>query len=145
MDEGQRTEVAERVIERTEVFAASIERVWRAISSPDELSRWFGHEARLELEPGFEGAIVWENHGSFAVRVEEVQPPRRLVWSWVHEPGVPFTEAPATRVEWTLAERPDGGTTLHLRESGFRTDEHFGQNTEGWAEELAELHALLER
>jgi uncharacterized protein YndB with AHSA1/START domain len=119
--------------------------VWRAISDPGELSRWFGDETVLELRPGAEGAMIWKDHGSFALRVEEVEPPRRLVWSWVHEPGVPFSDAPATKVEWTLVERDDGGTTLHLRESGFRTDLHLRQNTDGWGEELEQLHELLKR
>jgi hypothetical protein len=39
--------------------------------------------------------------------------------------------------------RPDGGTTLRLRESGFLTDLHHRQNTEGWDEELGELRELL--
>ena len=135
--------VGERVIERTEEFDAAIEDVWRAITDQRELSQWFGHEVRFEPKPGFEGVMVWEEHGSFALRVEEVDAPTRLVWSWVHESDVAFADAPSTRIEWMLTARDDGGTTLHLRESGFRTDLHFRQNTEGWSEELAELHALL--
>lgn len=133
----------ERVIERTVHFDAPIDRVWRAISREDELSKWFGDDTRLVLEAGADGAMIWEQHGSFALRVEEVDPPRRLVWSWVHEAGVPFDDAPSTRVEWTLTSREGGGTTLSLRESGFRTDLHFRQNSEGWVEELGHLEALL--
>ena len=51
--------------------------------------------------------------------------------------------SPSTRVEWELTARDDGGTTLFLRESDFRTDLHHEQNTEGWTEELAELIELL--
>ncbi len=132
-----------RVIERVLEFDASIERVWRAISDASELSKWFGDRVELDLVVGGDGAMDWDSHGSFAMRVEEVEPPRRLVWSWVHEPGVAFDDAPSTRVEWTLMPRPDGGTTLHLRESGFRTELHHQQNTEGWTEELGELRAFL--
>lgn len=77
------------------------------------------------------------------MRIEEVDPPRRLVWSWLHEPGAAFDEASATRVQWTLTPRDDGGTTLHLLETGFRTDLHRGQNDEGWDAELGELGQLL--
>ena len=42
-----------------------------------------------------------------------------------------------------LTARDDGGTTLRLRETGFRTDLHHRQNTEGWDAELAELVELL--
>ena len=136
--------MTERTIERTLEFKSSLEKVWRAITDPAELSRWFGDAAELDLRPGGYGAFLWDNHGRFAVRVEEVSAPRRIVWSWVHEPDVSFEDAPSTRVEWTLSPRDDGGTTLHLRESGFLTDHHHEENTRGWKTELAELVALLE-
>ena len=47
-------------------------------------------------------------------------------------------------VEWTLTPRADGGTTLFLRESGFRRPEQRAENDEGWTSELAELLAYLE-
>jgi len=133
----------ERTIERTVEFDVPIDRVWRAITDPAELSQWFGHETELELVPGTEGAMIWREHGRYALRVDAVEAPRRFVWSWIHEPDVPFDSAPATKVEWELTARDDGGTTLLLRESGFRTDLHFRQNSEGWIEELDELIALL--
>jgi len=136
--------MTERTIERVMEFKAAPEKVWKAISDPVELSQWFGHRTELDLTPGGEGAMIWDNHGSYAVRVEEVDPPRRLVWSWVHEPDTPFDDAPATRVEWDLSPRDGGGTTLHLRESGFLTDVHQEQNRGGWEEELGELMELLE-
>ncbi len=136
--------VDERTIEKVLDFKASPAEVWSAITEPEELSKWFGHRTELDLRPGGEGAMIWDNHGRYAVRVEEVDPPRRLVWSWVHEPDVPFDEVPSTRVEWSLTPREDGGTTLHLRESGFLTDLHHQQNTGGWDEELGELVDLLD-
>jgi len=46
-------------------------------------------------------------------------------------------------VEWSLAPREGGGTTLRLRETGFLTDLHHQQNTGGWDEELGGLVQLL--
>jgi uncharacterized protein YndB with AHSA1/START domain len=135
--------MSERTIERTMEFDATPERVWKAISDPAELSRWFGDDTLLDLTVGGDGAMVWDRHGSFAVRVVEVDPPRRLAWRWVHEADVAFDDAPSTLVEWTVTPRDGGGAVLHLRESGFLTDHHHQQNTEGWTEELAELQALL--
>jgi uncharacterized protein YndB with AHSA1/START domain len=126
-------------IERTLELDAAVGDVWRALTDPTELSGWFGDTAELNVSLGAEGWFGWQQHGRFAVRVEELEPPRRFVWSWVHEAGKRLDEAPATRVEWTLTPRPDGGTTLHLRESGFRTLEHHRQNTQGWEEELGHL------
>lgn len=136
-------ETSAREIEKRIEFDAPIERVWRAITEPDELAAWFGHEADFRAVPGYDGAMVWHEHGSFALRVEEVEAPRRLVWSWVHEAGVAFEEAPSTRVEWLLSEQGEGRTVLIVRETGFRTELHHRQNTEGWAEELGELVAWL--
>jgi uncharacterized protein YndB with AHSA1/START domain len=133
----------ERVVEKVLEIRAPIADVWHAISDPAELSRWFGHRAELEARPGAEGAFTWDQHGRYACRVEEVDAPHRLVWSWVHEPDVPFSETAATRVEWTLTEDRPGRTTLHLRESGFLTEKHHGQNDRGWDEELGELVALF--
>lgn len=132
-----------RVVEKRMEFDAPIGKVWRAITDPAELSRWFGDEAEVDLRPGAEGAIFWEDYGRHAIRVEEVEPETRFVWSWMHETGVPFDEAASTRVEWTLTPREDGGTSLYLRESGFRTDEHYGMNDHGWDSELGELVELL--
>lgn len=134
----------ERVVEKTLELRAPVDRVWRAISDPAELARWFPDEARFRAAPGFEGAFVWREHGSFAVRVDAAEPPTRLVWSWVHEVGVPFAQGGvATTVAWTLTPRPDGGTTLHLRESGFPSDRRRDENDGGWDAELAELVALV--
>lgn len=135
--------MSERTVEKVLELDAPVERVWRAITDPAELARWFGDEAEVDLRPGGDAAMTWENHGRYAMRIEEVDPPRRLVWSWVHEPDVAFEEAPATRVHWTLTPREDGGTTLHLLETGFRTDLHRGQNDEGWDAELGELAQRL--
>lgn len=133
----------ERVVEKTVHFQASRERVWMAITDPSELAMWFGDEAELDLRVGRDGAMTWENHGRYEMRVEEVDAPRRLVWSWVGEGGVAFDDAQTTRVEWELTTPEDGGTTLYLRESGFLNDHDRGQNDHGWDEELGELVQLL--
>ncbi len=135
--------MTERVVEKTLHFQASRERVWKAITDPAELATWFGDEAELDLRVGGDGAMTWENHGRYEMRVEELEPPRRIVWSWVGKGGVAFDDAHTTRVEWELTEREDGGTTLYLRESGFVTDSDRQQNDDGWDEELGELVELL--
>lgn len=135
---------AERVVEKTLELDAPIERVWRAITDPAEIRRWFDDRTDFQPTPGYEGAFVWDAHGSFAVKVVEAQAPTRVVWSWVHETGVPFAEGGvATTVTWTLAARKDGGTTLHLRETGFPSETRRQENDQGWTEELGELQALL--
>ena len=123
------------IIERRLELTAPPERVWRAITDPQEIAQWFGQGAELELRAGGPGHFEWDSHGRFAVRVEAFEPPTRLVWRWMHEAGAPFDEGASTLVEWALTPRGGGGTILDVRESDFKT--------EGWAAELAELVAFL--
>ena len=131
-------------IERRLDLEASPERVWRAISDPAEIARWFGEGAELDLAPGGNGWFTWEKHGRFAVRVEVVEPPERLVWRWARQPEAPIDAGPSTRVEWRLVRRPDGGTRLELTESGFERPEDREDNVDGWRQELGELVAHLD-
>jgi len=130
-------------IERTLELSAPVATVWRAITEPAELARWFGDSAELDLRPGGEGWFGWSAHGRFALRIEEVDPPRRFAWRWAREPGKRLADTASTLVEWTLTPRRDGGTTLQLRESGLAADAYRRQNEDGWREELAHLAALL--
>jgi uncharacterized protein YndB with AHSA1/START domain len=125
-------------IERRVEFRAPPERVWRAITDETELSAWFGHRTKLDLRPGGLGWFEWEDHGRFPVRVDVLEPPHRLVWSW-GEVGDLELQGHATEVEWRLEPLTTGGTRLHLRESGFVADNDRWANSEGWLTELAQL------
>lgn len=131
-------------VEKTLSLSVSPERVWEALTQPSELARWFPDRTDLSPEVGSAGWFEWEEHGKYAVRVEVMEPPTRLVWTWARDPGVELDAVPRTTVEWNLERRPDGGTTLHLRESGFTAPKYRDQNDAGWDQELAELVALLE-
>lgn len=130
-------------VEKRLELSASIERVWQAISDPSEIGQWFSDRCELDLRPGGRGVFDWEQHGAYGVRVDAVEPPRRLVWSWNHEPGTEVEDAPFTTVEWLLAPNDDGGTTLVLRETGFINESRRSENDDGWDSELAELVELL--
>jgi len=123
-----------------------VDRVWRAISDPTEIGRWFPNEsATLDARPGGTGEFVWNIEGKefrSEIHVHEVDEPHRFVWSWGHEPS--NTTNPVTTVEFELTARSDGGTTLLVRESGFLDEKHRAGNTEGWDSETAELVAYLD-
>jgi uncharacterized protein YndB with AHSA1/START domain len=132
-------------VEKTLKFAASPERVWRAITDPDELSRWFPDRVDGgELQPGVEGGWLWEDHGRYAFQVEVMDPPKRLVWRWARDADTALEDGVTTTVEWLLEPTPDGGTVLRLRESGFALEKDRDVNDGGWDAELSELVALLD-
>lgn len=127
------------VVEKELQLAASPDRVWRALTDPAELGRWFPDETDLEPVAGSSGWFDWREHGRYAVRLETIEPKRRLVWTWARKPGTPLEEAYRTTVEWTLEAGPDGGTILRLRETGFTDPASRDGNDSGWDKELGEL------
>lgn len=130
-------------IERRLELSAPCEHVWKALTDPVEIAAWFGDSAGWDLRPGGLGWFGWKRHGRFSIRVEVVEPPHRLSWRWMHQPDVRFDESASTLVEWVLSPGPRGGTTLELRESGFKTEHHRKENEGGWTAELGELEAFL--
>ena len=131
------------VITRALEFSADIERVWKALTDPREIAKWFSDRAEFDPLPGSFGWLEWDSHGRFPLRVEAVEAPHRISWSWSHNPGHDFDAEQSTLVEWTLSEREGGGTLLELRESGFRTESDYQENQRGWTAELGELVELL--
>jgi len=58
----------------------SVERVWRAVSEPAELARWF--VAPVDWKP--KAGEVFEAAGQ-AGEITELEAPRRIAWSWGDE------------------------------------------------------------
>ena len=140
-------------IEREVVYPQSIERVWTALTEPEQMQRWFcSIGVEIDLRPG--GAARFHfNEGSFRAIVETVEPPRHFAFRWVpgglEDRDLPMdAQGPLTLVDFQL-ESVEGGTRLRLVESGFaaldeaRRTAAFGDNSGGWDECLAELEALL--
>jgi uncharacterized protein YndB with AHSA1/START domain len=129
---------------KTIVLAASPVRVWQALTDPAELVQWFPDKAaEVEVRTGAEGHWVWAQYGRFAVRFDVVEEPVRLVWTWAREADRRLNETNTTTVEFRLERNADGGTTLHVRETGFRRDVDRQDNDEGWDKELGELREYL--
>jgi uncharacterized protein YndB with AHSA1/START domain len=58
----------------------SVERVWRAVTAPDELARWFVAEVPWTPEAGEEFEAGGERG-----RITELQPPHVIAWTWAAE------------------------------------------------------------
>src|ERR1700754_988632 len=122
------------VIEREVHIDAPLERVWELITKPEHVGRWFGDAgAQIELRPGGAFNLNWEDHGEVIGIVDRVEPMTLFSYRWQ------MREAGETLVEFTLSEG-DGGTRLHVRESGFESlnfpaEERtatYDSHTEGW-------------
>jgi uncharacterized protein YndB with AHSA1/START domain len=132
-------------LHREMVIRSPRDRVWAAVTEPDQLVRWFPTlSAEVDLRPGGTMRFVWEQGRDEAV-IDEIEAPTRFVFRW-RPAGL---DRPYTTVRITL-EEVEGGTRVTLTESGFASlpDEihlqSYEGNLHGWAEELEELRALLE-
>jgi uncharacterized protein YndB with AHSA1/START domain len=135
-------------IERTVEIAHPPAKVWAALTTAEGLSAWFGNKATIDLRPGGSASMKWDGDHTADMRVERVEEPTVFGFTW-HIYGLPEDDPRRTYVEFTL-EPVGGGTRLTVVESGFAQlpdDAHskaFGGNTDGWANELAELVEYLD-
>lgn len=120
-------------IRRTYAFDSAPDRVWGAIATIPGLDAWFGPTVGLEMRPGSEGWFDWPKHGRFAVRIEAVEAPRYLAWSWTPHRDVRLEDAhEVLRTEWYVGAAEGGGTELHLFETGFMGPDEYRDNAKGW-------------
>jgi len=103
----------------------SVDRVWRAITEPDELEAWFVARPEWKPEVG-ETFNAMEQDGE----ITDVEPPNLLAWNWGDE---------LFRFELS----PDGDGCLLVFTHVF-DDRKFGaQHATGWEVHFARLHSLL--
>jgi uncharacterized protein YndB with AHSA1/START domain len=133
-------------VDRSIEIKATPERVWRALTSKEELSAWFHVAIDGEIAAGEE---VWmtmlhEQYAGvrFSVKFVELTPPARFAWQWhpgAVDPAVDYSREPRTTVTFTL-EPCAGGTRLSVAETGFdqislaRRAKVHQDNTQGWTE-----------
>jgi uncharacterized protein YndB with AHSA1/START domain len=122
------------------VIKAPAERVFRALTRPEELLKWWAAEGKFKvvnaecnLEPGGKwlmrvaGCGPEEKHASTVYgEYRTVDPPHLLTYTWIRE-----NEAyPETLVRWDLEEK-DGYTTVRVTHSGLIT-ESLRMRNNGW-------------
>ena len=135
-------------IERTVTLSRPPRDVWRALTTADGLSAWFGEQASIDLRPGGAATITFAGGMTVDMRVERVEEPAVFAYTW-RLPDLPEDDPRRTYVEFTL--EPDGnGTLLRVVETGFAQlpvetrDESYDSHGEGWTRELAELAAHVD-
>jgi uncharacterized protein YndB with AHSA1/START domain len=126
------------------VLPATIGRVYDAWTRADLLAQWYCPNPDLELKVEADvraGGDYVVRMGPHVVRGTylEVEPPRRLVFSWKWD----GTDDDPTWVEVELSEVADG-TRMLLSHTGFATAEDAANHRLGWDPELGRLAGLLE-
>jgi uncharacterized protein YndB with AHSA1/START domain len=113
------------------------ERIWRALTQPQLIEEWLmKNDFQPQVGHAFELRGDW---GSVACKVLEIEPERKLAYSW-------DAEGLESVVTWTLT--PSGeGTSLRMEQAGFRADqENFYRGAKaGWPRFVAALEQVLAR
>jgi Uncharacterized conserved protein len=109
------------------VFNHPIEKVWNAITNPDELKFWFTDVA-LDFRPG--GTITFQFRDRDRTKsygeVIAIEPPNRFVWTWEGELAV-----------WELTARDEHTTLLVFTYSRLTADYAIGAS--------GGFHSLVDR
>lgn len=125
----------EHSLERTVFIAATRSTVFRFFTDSERFAAWWGAGSRIEPRPGGAVHIRFANGVVVSGAVVEVEPERRIVFTYGYEgEGKPIPPG-GSLVTVTLAEE-SRGTRLHLRHelpTAAARDEHV----QGWRYQLA--------
>jgi len=135
-------------ISRSIFIATSPDRVWTAITDPEHIVKWFGSGATLSaLESGGTGVWSFDGYGDVPIMVEAVDPMHSITYRW-GDTNSPVIDPEASTVFTYTLEVVEGGTQLHVVETGFQNladpARGLASNQEGWTTELNKLVAYLE-
>jgi len=119
-------------------IAASPETVFDFFTDPDRMTLWMGRSAELDPRPG--GILRCDINREAVARGEFVQidPPRKVVFTWGWEGEDSVTKPGTSRVEVLL--EPDGeGTLLRLIHHELPSVESAEKHGHGWRHYLDRL------
>ena len=112
-----KNELAEPIV-INRIFNAPVARVWKALTSADQMREWYFDLKEFKAEVGFEFDFVVEHEGNkyhHLCRVTEVIPEEKIAYTWRYkgEPGNSLV---------TFELFPDGNRTrLKLTHTGIET------------------------
>lgn len=127
------------VIEREITVKASKERVYRAISDPEQIITWFPDTVEGSLEVGGRATFDFGESGKAQTCVVAANPFEYFAFRWYTgtETVDDVLAAPNTLIEFHI-ESIGEGTKVTVRESGFASlpaevaESSFSDNSSGW-------------
>lgn len=145
---GYRAEgVQKYAVERSIWLDASRERVWKAVTDPVQIEKWFSPGTSWRMSALEVGGRLYvpdaETGAEMYTQLIEVVDPPHLYITRSAPPELPHTTT------WTLDEE-DGGTRLTIKDSGYELDADdarhnaIEQNSFGFGMMLKNLEAVLE-
>ena len=129
-------------------YEEAAEIIWDYLTQPDLIAKWLmandfkpaiGHEFYFKTNP----VPSLNLDGKFYCRVLELEPLKKLSYSWKGGPGNGDITLD-TLVTWSL-EPKDAGTMLHLVHSGFTDDNAaiYAGMLNGWQQNIQKMLGLI--
>ena len=143
-------------IEKEIVVRAPKERVYAALTTPEQFVKWFSIGVEGTFETGERPVVDFGEYGKFKIYVVAANPHDYFAYRCV--PGSIYCPQgfegdvlaePNTLVEFTL-EEVEGGTKVHLKESGIASlpaeviEQTLKGNSAGWDFMLGRLLGYLD-
>jgi uncharacterized protein YndB with AHSA1/START domain len=143
-------------IVREVVIDAPVDIVWRTVTQPEQITRWFADRVELDPTPGAEGALIFESQAcaeplTAPIVVAEVDEPRLFAFRWGHAAGQRADRSNSLLVQFTLTPEGDERTRLQVTETGVqdmgwpaeRQDAYVKDHRRGWDTHLGRLTVVL--
>lgn len=124
-------------------IAATPERLWQALTDPEETARYWSHRNVSSWTRGDPWAHRRLDDGGDDIlgTIVEVDPPHRLVHTWASPSDI---DNPDRRSTVTFDIEPDGDVVrLVVTHEGLPADQVRG-TTDGWAKVLSSLKTMVE-
>ena len=139
-------------IQREITINASRERVYNAISDPEQVVKWFPETIEGNYAVGEQPVFGFGDHGKNQVCIVDARPHEYFAFRWVPG-GTNFLgdvlSTTTTLVEFRISEEKNGSCKVILTETGFASlskeiaDASFKQNSGGWDFMLGRLQTYF--
>ena len=134
-----------RTIKQGHFIQAPVNKVFKAITEPRLLKRWFLESAKISPRKGGNYTFTWQGGYSHSGKVLDYVRDKRLSLSWPE--FWKGKQLGTTRATFRLRPK-DEGTYLEISHSGFKSGsqwvESYGGTCTGWAYFLTNLKSVLQ-
>ena len=108
------------VVTLTQKFKAPVEKLWNAITNPEEMKHWYFHIKDFKLEPGFVYTFYEKEEGGTYLhrcKILEVKPMELFEHTWEH----PSHSKGSSILRWELMPIDDSNSSLTITHSALET------------------------
>ncbi|HLW03660.1 MAG TPA: SRPBCC domain-containing protein [Ktedonobacterales bacterium] len=122
---------------------AAPQRVWAALTQPNEIGHWWTNDLNATPEVGSLAEFRFGEWGDFVVRFEiaELEPDKTVRWLSRFGPAPHWK---GTSVTWSLAPVQHGTQVVFTHDGFAQADERYAMTSAWWEHFLVSLKSYLE-